>query len=224
MRVVVCVPYRGGDTHRERNWAFARPRWEALGWPIVTADAGGRLFSRAGSRNAAARDAGGWDVALFVDSDIVVRELEPVLAAVDFAAEVGAMVLPHDECVGLTAGGTARVVAGRDDWARVKRIQQAPSGLFAIARDAWDAVGGQDERFSGWGFEDSSFLAAVGTLARAVRRPGRIYHLWHPVAAEKIARDATYQANLALRARYRAATGDTAAMRALLDERLATAA
>jgi hypothetical protein len=48
--------------------------------------------------------------------------------------------------------------------------------------------------------------------------PVRIYHLWHPRARKGAVEDGTWEQNRALLARYRAAAGNAAVMRALRDE------
>jgi len=90
-------------------------------------------------------------------------------------------------------------------------------GVLVIRPDAWALAGGMDERFTGWGCEDSAFLAAADTLlGPSVRHPAQIVHLWHPTAdTPGPGRDANYE----LLRRYRAAEGDVPAMRALIAER-----
>lgn len=54
------------------------------------------------------------------------------------------------------------------------------SCCIAIPRKAWDLLGGFDERFRGWGFEDMAFQSAACALAGAERVEGDVFHLWHP--------------------------------------------
>ncbi|HET7030367.1 MAG TPA: galactosyltransferase-related protein [Candidatus Limnocylindrales bacterium] len=222
MKAVVLVPWRGGNDHRERSWAFVEARWRELGLPIVTGDAPGS-FSRAASRNLAAELAGDWDVALFVDADTLVRDPGPVREALELAHRTGKVVIPHDEYVGLSANGTALLLAGQGrGWQRIlRRVAGAPLGVIAVPRVAWETLGGFDERFSGWGGEDVAFARAARTLVGVVRLPGQIWHLWHPRDTSKAA---YLEGPKELTARYGAAVGDVAAMRALLDERQAVAA
>lgn len=54
-----------------------------------------------------------------------------------------------------------------------------------MPREAYETVGGWDERFAGWGGEDVSFARALDTLwgrHRSLDYP--IFHLWHPTASE----------------------------------------
>ena len=44
------------------------------------------------------------------------------------------------------------------DW---KRHSAPCPGVLAVTRAAWDAAGGMDERFAGWGYEDTEFLSRL---------------------------------------------------------------
>jgi glycosyltransferase involved in cell wall biosynthesis len=68
----------------------------------------------------------------------------------------------------------------------VRDVQQNfAGGSTAVAKDAYVGVGGHDERFEGWGGEDTDFLCRL----RGHRRmPGSFapgVHLWHAPAPEK---------------------------------------
>lgn len=54
------------------------------------------------------------------------------------------------------------------------------SCCFAIPRPGWDRLGGFDERFRGWGFEDMAFQSASVGLIGHERVEGDLFHLWHP--------------------------------------------
>ena len=74
-RIVILVPWRGGDDRREWLWDICRPWLERFGWPIFTGDSVGP-WARAAAVNAAesaAEAAGGWDLALVADTDTIRR-------------------------------------------------------------------------------------------------------------------------------------------------------
>jgi hypothetical protein len=64
-------------------------------------------------------------------------------------------------------------------------IQNLHGGSIAITRDAYDAIGGLDESFIGWGGEDVEFWERAST--RRATRFGYlpILHLWHAPQPEK---------------------------------------
>lgn len=104
--------------------------------------------------------------------------------------------------------------------------------ISILPREAWDAVGGMDWRFAGWGGEDVAFMRAVDTLyGKHKTLRGQVLHLWHPFAN---ASEATVkgeknllrlwegqdsgQRNDVLANRYYAAFGDYQRMLRLVDE------
>jgi GT2 family glycosyltransferase len=88
-------------------------------------------------------------------------------------------------------------------------------GLFVVARDAWETVGGFDERFV-WGYEDQSLGWALDTLAGPhVQYDGPLVHLFHE---QRRTSRAMYD-DQRLQASYLAARGKPDAMRALVRER-----
>ena len=226
MRTIICVPWRGGEPHRERAWAWCRERWErSLPWPIVTADADpSSPFHRAASRNLAAK--GRWDVAVFMDADCMLRtrgqrspHVEPLLEAVRVAAEDGVAVLPHQRYVSLTETGTEAILRGRrHGWQMAAKVPRttAIGGIIVIPRPLWKDVGGYDERFLGWGAEDGAMAETLRALGILRRLPGTLYQLYHPPVPGKYAQ---YRLNKPLRRRYASARGDVTGMRALIRER-----
>lgn len=101
-----------------------------------------------------------------------------------------------------------------------------------LPREAFDCVGGWDERFRGWGGEDHSIMRATDTLYwRHKTLPGQVLHLWHPMFSDegtgewfpwsKRLWDDQEKAgnNFALAARYSKAHGNRRQMRALVNEK-----
>jgi predicted glycosyltransferase involved in capsule biosynthesis len=88
------------------------------------------------------------------------------------------------------------------------------ASLIAIAADLWDRVGGFDERFEGWGWEDVAFRLACETLlGPMVVLRGVLWHLWHPTDPNREAHNAENRQRLEP---FIAAQGDRAAMAALV--------
>jgi hypothetical protein len=89
--------------------------------------------------------------------------------------------------------------------------------MNVMTRSCFEAVGGFDERFIGYGFEDIALALSLETICGPHHRmAGTIYHLWHPWA-EFLHQN--YPISLELYQRYAAAAGDAARMRALMKER-----
>lgn len=222
VKAVILVPRRADGGRRDQLWDFTRAHWERLGWPIVVGehDDGGR-FNAATARNAAARLAGDWEVAVFVDADTIMLDHEPVRKAVKLAARSGHMVRPYSRYWMTDEAGAAALMASATrprSGVRPLRSGDAHGGVNVVPRKLWERVGGYDERFVGWGSEDSAFELACRQLGGFSQIPGEVFHLWHPLSSDRNTSDPGFRANVALRHRYEAAKRP-GAMRALLAER-----
>ncbi len=100
-----------------------------------------------------------------------------------------------------------------------------------LPREAFEQVGGWDERFCGWGGEDHAAMRATDTLYGPHKTlPGRVFHLWHPMLGSQGKADlvdwrerrwegqAGAGNNNDLSYRYYHAFGNPALMRRLVDE------
>jgi len=178
--VVTLVPWRAGAAIREWNWNVTRPYLEELGYPIHLGDSEGP-WARAAACNAAARDAGDWDVALIADADTI-PEPDVIRRAVGLAASIPGAVRPHDRLYALNQA-QSRILAKRGP-GRLKLSSRQKTmlggGLLVVSRAAWEKVGGYDERFIGWGHEDSALHTTLLAEAHWDRIEGRAWHLWHP--------------------------------------------
>lgn len=160
MRVVICVPWRGGNPSRERLWAAMRPYMERTGYPVYTGDSDpSRPFNRAEARNVAAEAAGDWDIACFIDADTYIPpdQLEQAIALV---AKSGGAALPYTRFLSMhpdTGETRERIMTGGANF--------LISGDVVVARECFDKVGGWDERISGYGWEDGAFLKMVLALS-----------------------------------------------------------
>lgn len=212
-RVVVLVPWRGGDPDRETAWRFVRAHLEQLGWQIFEGDRIGE-WNRSAAINAASLAAGDWDVAVVVDSDTI-DDLRVIRKAVSLARSRGGAVVPWNRRVKLTTDGLEWIERGKSGRPPIDRTDRTPAtlsvemrgGTIVVSRAAWDAVGGFDDGFTEWGYEDVAFRTAVKTLANLTEIGGTCYHLWHPQARKHSTRG---HARMQM---YRAASGKPDRMR-----------
>lgn len=222
MRTVILVPRRSDGGHRDRVWEWVRARWASdhPDFEIVEGHHTDGLFNRSAAVNEAARKAGKWDVAVIIDADVTIHP-DRVREAIAFAHDTGRMVLPFSVRRDLSQPGTQMVMDGQDHWGRyvARRYRNLVSCVVVVSRGLWDAIGGFDEAFRGWGAEDNAFAAAAETFGGPIARfSGDVWHLWHPAAVEGRKNSPSYLLNAARADRYGAATGNIAAIRELQAE------
>ncbi|GGV45738.1 galactosyltransferase-related protein [Streptomyces spectabilis] len=222
MTVGVVIPWRPGTPERNAHHEYVRAHLAALLPDAIhlDVDSGHEPFSRAGSRNEGVRqaEAAGADVVVLCDADTL-AEPEPVHEAIATAAD-GRLHLPYSWYRGLTRDGTRAYLAGAQAADCPVDLEHgwATGGVLIIQPASWWAMGGMDERFTGWGFEDAAArICADALLGPTGTHEGTITHLWHP--QESGLGSPQHVANGQLCQRYVDATGKPEAIRALIAER-----
>lgn len=198
MRVVFLVPRRDDRGHRDQLWEYAKARWQRLfpDWPIVEGHHDEGPFNRSAAVNLAAADAGDWDIGIVIDSDVLISK-SLVVSAVNLAVETQKVTWPHTRIRNIREDATKRILDDRQDFGEeldrdqldlvVERTNPLSwSCCIIIPRSQFDALGGFDERFKGWGYEDMAFQSAVCGLLGWNRQMGDIVHLWHPRSDDRI--------------------------------------
>lgn len=224
-RVVILVPRREGQRERDLTWAWVRQWWrEHLGWEVFEGHHDEGLFNRSAAINRAAGLADWeqeqpWDVAVIIDADVI-NDAERTGRGVEQALATGRMVLPFDVRHDLNQAGSAMVQRGyQGNWAKFvhRTYTDMVSSVVIVRRSLWDEVGGFDETFVGWGFEDNAFAAACQTFSGEppLKMPGELWHLWHATAREGKRGTFTHQRNKLRADHYLAARGDREATRRL---------
>jgi len=223
----ILVPRRAGQADRDALWAWTRDWWATRfpEWPISEGHhhAAEGLFNRSAAVNRAAHGVP-WDVAVIIDADVIC-DASQVREAVARADATGCMVLPYATRKDLNHTGTAHVMRGYSgSWERwvARRYRNMVSSVVVVPRPLWDAIGGFDEQFIGWGFEDEAFAVACETFGGPIERiDGELWHLHHATATEGKRGSPTHIRNRARAARYRAVRGDREAVAALRHDTVA---
>lgn len=220
-------PYVLGESTRRTIHDWVMGEWRRL-FPdvdIFEADSPDRAFNRSQARN----DAVNWafthvDTVLVVDADVVPLH-GPVLAALremERHPDQIRWMTPYTAYMKAGRRATASIMAGVpvdqiDDQQFGWRTHTGTAGLMLVTREAWETVGGYDETFTGWGWEDWAIVVALETLVHGVTRThGTCVHLEHSRSRSRLREK---QQMATLYEPYMAAHGDPEAMTALLGER-----
>lgn len=220
VRVAVCIPYEPADRWRDDAYKWVLDWYRSVGVPIYTGRdrTGGEHPNRSAMRNDAARQAitDGAHVLFHADADTFVTH-DQFWTAAALAHHQRQMVLAFNEYVRIgsrtatlrwrTRGLTVTDAFVNDVTRRDQVWRNHAAGAYAIPVGLWDRVGGYDERFVRWGYEDRALWLAAGTLGGFAQRVhGRAFHWFHPPAPDKdrTAPDSIEAARLAARY-YRAA-------------------
>lgn len=217
--VTVAFIYRAGCEWREKSKAVVEQRYREIlpDAKFVIADSGHEVFNRAASRNKAVKLAES-GIVVIADTDILPNP-DSLKSAIE-GAKNGGMHLGYDYYRALIKEATERYYLRKCDADRLQKShdsRESTCGIVVIRCDEWWRAGGMDERFNGWGWEDTAFACAVKTmLGDHTYHKGTVNHLWHP-SAVRVHSD-QYQANKALCERYMRANGDIGAMMELINE------
>jgi len=183
----VIIPYNG-EPSRRWQYDLTRAYYTHLGYDVLTGCCDGwskgcavaSVIGQAGERFAVC------------DADLLVA---PQLLTQAFGSEA-ALTIPFSRVLNLDERGDVQKIRQRFDWA---------GGCWVLDRRTYDAVGGIDPRFEGWGGEDESFCRAVKILVGPVLLlEGDAWHLPHPPHPRKHTWKRTPSYRLYMR--YRAAT------------------
>lgn len=202
---MILVPRRADNGHRDNLWKYCKEQWSVYGYDIYEGDHLEGPFNRSAAVNAAARLAGDWETAIVIDSDVLV-DGHNVRQAIELSEKTGRQVFPFRDYRALNEKGAKLVLEGfNGNWMPHVRatFKDNRSACFVIPRRTWDKVGGFDERFVGWGWEDLAFAFAVSAAAgNYLRLSGDLWHLWHPKNPENDKSAPLYLANRDLCVRY----------------------
>lgn len=221
MNAVILVPLRPDGGHRDRLWEHCKALWEERhGWPIFVGDHLEGPFNRSKAINDAADKAGVWDVALVIDADVICAP-DSVRKAVELAYSSDLLVVAHDERIMLNERGTEKILGGyKGSWRDRSMVEKvwldSVSCAVAMSRSLWEQAGPFDERFVGWGREDTAFrIACEVETGPIVKVCGETFHLHHPLSPETRQSNPLRQANEKRHQAYVSARGDRDRVRAL---------
>lgn len=145
-------------------------------WTRHHVDTPGRQFNVSACRNTGVRMAeeSGADIVVILDADVVLAP-ENMAAAVSMVESDGGFVIPYTTYWCLDAQGEQQMQAGIPmEKCHSVHMKGSIAGAWVTTPKDWWDVGGNDERFAGWGWEDTSWHCAATTLSTVTRLDGRL--------------------------------------------------
>lgn len=215
MNLSVLIPVGGEleeDEWRWRSFQWLQQRYEALlpNAEIILGTSDMEPYNRSQARNNAFAQSTR-DLILVADADTAFN-MGQITKAMQMITELGApWVICYDEhrYYNLGQEATAYLIA-QDPTAPLEEppanicehVITSWAGLVMLPRAAWEKVGGYDERFVGWGYEDNgrrfALEHAVGPYRRVTGTNGFCVHMWHPAPEESRFGQPNIAANRAL--------------------------
>ncbi|MFK9094063.1 galactosyltransferase-related protein [Bacillus salipaludis] len=190
--VSIIIPFQTDHGPREEAFEWLK-RYYAAVMPDAELCLGlysGNEINKSKAVNQAAKRATK-DIFVIADADVV---YDPTLIkkAIELLKEA-AWVVPFTEIYDIPKQETKYLLRKQPSWPLRVNIEDCVKAewlyegfagkINVIPRVHFEAVGGFDERFIGWGGEDDAFSHAVNTLCgKFVNIEAKVFHLWHPPA------------------------------------------
>lgn len=143
----------------------------------------------------------GCDVIVMNDADTI-PQIEPLRVAIDAAHKDNKIHIPYTDYRMLGSNGTKQFLTNGVDLERCfhRSYREACSGTNVFTPETWWSLGGNDEKFKQWGYEDTAILYVhqVVTGSDFIRHKGVTFSLGHDLQP----RGATLQKNKSLYEHY----------------------
>ena len=187
--ISIIIPYKSsGCDRRFANYLCVKNYYEHI-FPkaeivIGQDNSGENVFCRSHAINDGVSKSNG-DIIIISDADLILDKqyfLEAINLSYDFVIPFGqVMDLSKNICESILTSYILPSVMPKGQ-IRDMRGERFAGGIQVITRELFDKVGGYDERFIGWGWEDSHFCWKI--LAQSPEQylmidEGIAYHLWH---------------------------------------------
>lgn len=195
MKISFLIPVKFGDPQRDRILKFNIQRLQKMHptAEILLGQDSSEYFNRSKAINAAAKEAKN-EVLAVVDGDTVFNP-GTVTRGLSEIKRGANWVIPYNIYYRTNKRSGEAILRGRVDQIYDKHslaydlvlhhppvhYESPVSGLFMIDRSAFYDVGGFNESFEGWGYEDRGWVSAADCiLGGHSRTEGEVFHVWHP--------------------------------------------
>jgi hypothetical protein len=185
MKIVTVIPWKETPSRKEPFQALID--WYQTNLPdieIILVNASDEVWLPSATRNLGVRKAqeAGCDVVIINDADTI-PELHSLLEAAKLAYSDGMVHNPYRLCKTFTYEESKPYYDGVKQLHELRGTEHvtANGGIYVCTPEAWWKIGGMDEKFKQWGYEDSAFEIAHGIIngCAIVKNNGTIYSLGH---------------------------------------------
>ena len=180
--VVVTIPYRASSLERIGAFETVVKHFEEIlpGIDIIPVDSPLDPFNRAAARNACVRAGERYDVIVICDADTLLQP-KPLIEAIEGARLDGLVHNPFTIVEAWDRVSSRNFIRGvKRSPSVIFRCDWGVGSAYVTTANAWWSIGGQDERFAGWGYEDTAFSIVHRTLKEPMpRHVGVASQLWH---------------------------------------------
>jgi predicted glycosyltransferase involved in capsule biosynthesis len=173
-KISIVIPWRETESRIQGFKLLVENYKKVLeGVEIITCDSGSEVFNLSASRNVGLLQAftSGSEAVVLSDADVFVSA-DALIESIHNSLNKGVITNPYTVYCELTERSTEMLFNRDEDcinhylWKReVQKLVlgkiAAPcpcSGINIIPKSVWDKIGGFDENFVGWGFEDIAYL------------------------------------------------------------------
>jgi hypothetical protein len=242
-KISIIIPFSSTDPYRQANFKWLLEYWkrELPDAEIIVGTSDSEIFCKGEALNNAVLKSKGKILAI-VDADAYIRGSVLTECADNMLADPKANLwyVPYRKLYRLTEDASRQVILSdpsnphrfplpissdmiENSGLSINYGHRYGAMLTMFPREAYDLIGGFDERFKGWGAEDICWLFALNTLYGKYKTSNNeIYHLWHPVYGKNLVErrwvgQTSGNVNSNLGMQYRRAYGNPVKMKAIVD-------
>ena len=179
------IPWNSGDSYREQSfeYLFNFLLKEFPESEICVGEDDSEVFNRSKARNNAFEISTN-NIICIIDADTIIPP-ESVFDGINICTKNSTWVIPYYNYFNLTREYSQRFMMSDslplEDELEFDFKILSWAGALILDREMYHKVGGYDERFEGWGWEDVAFRVALDNkIGRHLRCGSYVAHLWHP--------------------------------------------
>lgn len=181
----VVMPFQSNDWDRYRIYQWIKKRWDICFPGIQILETLSEPFSRSVWRNQLA-DMSSSDILVFADADTIPDVRFVNQSVINAASKGWSIAYDVGKYYNLSEDYTEDVLAAPTNMLLSEPIYgqydhkiTSWSGMFAVMKEDFNKVR-YDERFTGWGHEDTAwYVKACALIGQPIRVNGYVCHLWH---------------------------------------------